>query len=52
MLDYETDGIVIKLNELKYYDMLGQTQKFPHWAIAFKYEPNIAETKIKSIFVS
>jgi len=30
LLDYETDGIVIKLNELKYYDMLGQTQKFPH----------------------
>lgn len=52
LLDYETDGIVIKLNELKYYDMLGQTQKFPHWAIAFKYEPNIAETKIKSIFVT
>ena len=52
LIDYETDGIVIKLNELKYYDMLGQTQKFPHWAIAFKYEPNIAETKIKSIFVT
>lgn len=52
LLDYETDGIVIKLNELKYYDLLGQTQKFPHSAIAFKYEPNVAKTKIKNIFIT
>ncbi|MBN0919473.1 NAD-dependent DNA ligase LigA [[Mycoplasma] gypis] len=49
-LDYETDGVVIKLNEIKYYDLLGQTQKFPRWAIAFKYEPDTAVTLVKSIF--
>lgn len=51
-LDYETDGIVIKLNELEFYNALGQTQKFPHSAIAFKYEPNVAKTIIKDIFIT
>ncbi|WP_369991666.1 NAD-dependent DNA ligase LigA [Mycoplasmopsis arginini] len=51
-LNYETDGIVIKLNELEFYDKLGYTAKFPHSAIAFKYEPDIASTILKDIFVT
>ncbi|MCV3733669.1 NAD-dependent DNA ligase LigA [Mycoplasma enhydrae] len=52
LLNYETDGIVIKLNELKYYEKLGTTSKFPHSAIAFKYEPDIASTLLKDIFIT
>ncbi|PZW01400.1 NAD-dependent DNA ligase LigA [Metamycoplasma auris] len=51
-LNYETDGIVIKLNEIKFYEQLGQTSKFPHWAIAFKYEPDITSTILKDIFIT
>ncbi|WP_369086062.1 NAD-dependent DNA ligase LigA [Metamycoplasma spumans] len=51
-LNYETDGIVIKLNEVKYYDELGYTSKFPHSAIAFKYEPDTAITTLKNIFIT
>ncbi|AZZ65519.1 NAD-dependent DNA ligase LigA [Metamycoplasma phocicerebrale] len=51
-LNYETDGIVIKLNELEYYDKLGFTAKFPHSAIAFKYEPDVASTILKDIFIT
>ncbi|AWX42811.1 NAD(+)-dependent DNA ligase [Metamycoplasma cloacale] len=51
-LDYETDGIVIKLNELKYYNELGYTVKFPHSAIAFKYEPDTVSTTLKNIFAT
>ncbi|TDU98122.1 NAD-dependent DNA ligase LigA [Metamycoplasma hyosynoviae] len=52
LLDYEVDGIVIKVNELNLYPLLGQTQKFPHSAIAFKYSPNIESTKIEDIFIT
>ncbi|RMA77522.1 DNA ligase (NAD+) [Metamycoplasma subdolum] len=51
-LDYETDGIVIKLNELEFYEKLGFTATFPHSAIAFKYEPNTAVTIIEDIFIT
>ncbi|WP_412031387.1 NAD-dependent DNA ligase LigA [Metamycoplasma buccale] len=51
-LNYETDGVVIKLNELKYYKTLGSTVKFPHSAIAYKYEPNAIATTIKNIFIT
>ncbi len=37
-LDYETDGIVIKINRLDYRQHLGATSKFPRWAIAYKVE--------------
>ncbi|TPR54073.1 NAD-dependent DNA ligase LigA [Metamycoplasma neophronis] len=52
LLNYETDGIVIKLNEIQYYDKLGSTAKFPHSAIAFKYEPDTAITTLKNIFIT
>ena len=37
-LNFEIDGIVIKVNSLKMQDELGFTSKFPRWAIAFKYQ--------------
>lgn len=48
-LAYEIDGVVIKVNEYKYYEELGYTSKFPKWAIAYKFPPTIAMTKLLSI---
>ncbi len=47
--DYETDGVVIKVNENKYYDELGYTSKFPRWAIAYKPPSEVKETKLINI---
>ncbi|WP_339022935.1 NAD-dependent DNA ligase LigA [Spiroplasma endosymbiont of Crioceris asparagi] len=49
-LEYEIDGIVIKVNEFEYYDILGNTSKFPKWAIAYKFPAEIKETKLLDIF--
>ncbi len=48
-LPYETDGVVIKVNEERYYEELGSTSKFPRWAIAFKFEAEQATTLLESI---
>ncbi|MDX1641275.1 MAG: NAD-dependent DNA ligase LigA [Balneolaceae bacterium] len=48
-LPYETDGVVLKVNEEKYYEELGTTSKFPRWAIAYKFEAEQATTVIESI---
>lgn len=48
-LDYQIDGIVIKLNEYKYYDEIGYTSKFPKWAIAYKFPSEIGLTKLIDI---
>lgn len=48
-LDYETDGLVIKVNELEYYDKLGYTAKSPRWAIAYKFTPDRAITRLNSV---
>jgi DNA ligase (NAD+) len=48
-LSYETDGVVIKVNELSTQQELGFTSKFPRWAIAFKYAPEEAATLVRSI---
>lgn len=48
-LDYDIDGVVIKVNEYKYYEELGITSKFPKWAIAYKFPPTVAMTKLLSI---
>ncbi|UWW00972.1 NAD-dependent DNA ligase LigA [Mycoplasmopsis felis] len=47
--DYDCDGFVIKVNNLKYWDELGQTSKFPKYAIAFKYETEEKVGLIKKI---
>ncbi len=48
-LDYDIDGIVIKVNELPLRDELGSTSKFPRWAIAYKYKAEEAITTVKSV---
>jgi DNA ligase (NAD+) len=48
---YETDGAVIKLNSLAVRERLGATAKAPRWAIAYKYAPEQAETKLNAITI-
>jgi len=48
-LPYETDGAVIKVNSFTDQRELGATSKAPRWAIAYKYQPEQAETKITAI---
>lgn len=50
-LDYEIDGVVIKVNSVRLQKLLGATSKFPRWAIAYKYPPKQAVTKLKEIIV-
>jgi len=48
---FEIDGGVIKVNERNLYDVLGATSKSPRWAVAYKYEPEQAETGLLNISV-
>ena len=48
-LPYDIDGVVIKVNEMKYHEIIGQTVKVPKWAIAYKFKPEEAETKLQSV---
>lgn len=48
-LDYETDGMVIKVNNLNLWDILGATTKSPRWAIAFKFPAKQVTTKIDGV---
>jgi len=50
-LDYETDGIVIKVDSLKQQRAIGGTSHHPRYAIAFKYPPEQKPTKVLSIEV-
>ncbi|MEP1150879.1 MAG: NAD-dependent DNA ligase LigA [Balneola sp.] len=48
-LSYETDGVVIKINQTHLRDQLGTTSKFPRWAISYKFEAEQAITVINDI---
>ena len=50
-LPYDIDGAVMKLNSLAGRTRLGSTAKFPRWAAAFKYPPEIKETVLEDIAV-
>jgi len=50
-LDYEVDGMVIKVNSIEQQRRLGSTSKSPRWAIAYKFPAKQATTKIKDIIV-
>ena len=50
-LPYETDGIVVKVNEFSHQNELGATSKYPRWAIAYKFDAQQAITTIKDIEV-
>lgn len=48
-LDYDTDGVVIKVNEFDLYDEIGYTVKAPKWGIAYKFPAEEVETKLLDI---
>ena len=48
-LPYETDGIVIKVNNLQQQEELGYTSKFPRWAIAYKFQAEQVSTVLNEI---
>lgn len=48
-LPYETDGFVLKVDDLKRRDELGSTKKFPRWAIARKFRSEPVETRVLAI---
>lgn len=49
--DYDTDGMVIKVNSLEQQKRLGRTTKAPRWAIAYKFPARKVATKLKDIIV-
>jgi len=51
-LDYDIDGLVIKVNSLSYHEMLGATSRSPRWAIAYKFESTYAITQVLDIEVN
>jgi DNA ligase (NAD+) len=51
-LDYEIDGVVVKVDDLAQREELGSTSKSPRWAIAYKFPPEEATTVLKDIMVS
>ena len=48
-VDYETDGMVVKVDDLSLREQLGATSKYPRWCIAYKYEAERAETVLRSV---
>ena len=51
-LEYEIDGVVVKVDSLGQRDELGTTSKAPRWAIAYKFPPEEKTTLLKDIMVS
>ena len=50
-LPFEIDGLVIKVDELAFREMLGNTSKSPRWAMAYKFAPDQAITTVDAITV-
>lgn len=48
-LSFDIDGIVIKVDQISYHDLLGFTAKTPKFAIAYKFPPEVAKTKLLDI---
>lgn len=48
-LPYDTDGVVIKMNESDKHEYIGYTAKYPKWATAYKFQAEIAKTVLKDI---
>jgi DNA ligase (NAD+) len=51
-LPYDTDGVVVKVDDLDWRRRLGAASKFPRWAAAFKYPPQEEATQVESIWAS
>lgn len=50
-LDYEIDGVVVKVNSLAQQERLGATARSPRWAVAYKFPARQATTKVRDIIV-
>jgi len=50
-LHYDTDGVVVKVNSFALQDALGFLSRSPRWAVAFKYPPEQARTRVERIVV-
>lgn len=50
-LGFDIDGAVVKINSLSQRERLGSTAKCPKWAVAYKYPPEIKETKLTDIVI-
>ena len=48
-LDFLIDGIVFKINEVALRDILGETEKFPKWAVAYKFKADEATTVLRDV---
>ncbi len=48
-LPYETDGVVVKVNSLRYQEELGYTAKAPRWAMAYKFKAEQVSTVLNEI---
>ena len=48
-LPMEIDGVVVKVNDLALQSELGEVSRSPRWAVAFKFPPRQARTKVESI---
>lgn len=48
-LPYDTDGVVVKVNDILKYEYIGYTAKYPKWATAYKFQAEIAPTILKEI---
>ena len=51
LLGYDTDGVVVKVNDVWQQDILGVTGKDPRWAMAYKFPPEQAETLLEDIVI-
>jgi DNA ligase (NAD+) len=51
-MEYQTDGVVIKVNDLAEQDALGYTAKAPRWALAYKFPPEEQVTLLKDIMIN
>jgi DNA ligase (NAD+) len=50
-LDFESDGVVVKVNDYSFYPQLGQTSRFPRSAIAYKFPASVSTSQVKDIVV-
>ncbi len=49
--EFDIDGVVVKLNKFTDREKLGETSKYPRWAVAYKYPPEERETTLNDIVI-